>query len=286
LKERPDEVILVDSNSTDGTERLRKRFPIRYVSISERNRERARNVGISQASGDVVIFLDDDVVVHRDWLNRITEPYGDRKVGGVGGRVVPYGRLESFHVKTRWNKVGRVFESGLVIGNFDVPLSAAIEVDSLIGCNMSFRKDVLLKVGGFDGNYLGTGYRDDTDICMRVRRLGYQLMYQPKALVWHKFRGGQTRMDWSYWYVRNHTYFYFKNLFAQSKTSFFRFLYSMFFPPRDYVSKSEVKIKIQPFLAFNAVKGLYDGYETWRKSGQGKNSSFERRVGDVKRHVQ
>lgn len=286
LRNGPREVIVVDSGSTDGTKELQEHFPIRYVSIGERNREHARNVGISLASGGVVVFLDDDVVVHEDWLSCLTEPYVNDGVGGVGGRVVPYGRSEKFYVKTNRAEVGKVFKSGLVIGNFDVPLSVAIEVDSLIGCNVSFRRDALVEVGGFDENYLGTGYRDDTDVCMRIRRLGYKLMYQPKALVWHKFRGRQAGRDWSYWYVRNHTYFYFKNLFVQSRTSFFRFLCDMFFPPRDYVSKSGVGVEIRPFLVLNSVRGFYDGYGTWRKSGQAKNSPLKRRVGGVKRNVQ
>jgi len=286
LKNGPHEVIVVDSGSTDGTRELQKRFPMQYVSVRERNRERARNVGISLARGDVVAFLDDDVVVHERWLQYVTEPYLDSKVGGVGGRVVPYGRSENFHVRTGRSEVGKVFKSGLVVGNFDIPLNGLANVDSFIGCNMSFRRNALVTVGGFDENYLGTGYRDDTDLCVRIKRLGCRLVYQPKALVWHKFRGGQARNDWSYWYIRNHTYFYFKNFFAQSRTSFFGFLRDMFFPPKDYVSKSGVNIKIRPRLLLNSLRGMYEGYETWRGPEQRKNNPFKRRVEGVERNVQ
>lgn len=270
LKVKPYEVIVVDSNSRDETGKLKDFFPIKFFSITKKNRQLARNIGISNASGDILAFLDDDVAVYKEWLNYIIEPYVNHSVGGVGGRVIPYGKSDKFHVKTSRGDIGKVFSNGLVIGNFDLPSENLIQVDSLIGCNMSFRRELLLKVGGFDENYAGTGYRDDTDLCIRIRRLGYKLVYHPKALVWHKFKGKHVSGEWSYWYVRNHVYFYFKNLFAQYKLGFPMFLYYMFMPPRDYILKSEVKLKIEPMLVLNVFKGLFNGYKTWQKSVQVK----------------
>jgi GT2 family glycosyltransferase len=262
---KPYEVIVVDSNSTDGTENLKDHFPIKFLSLKERNRQRARNLGISAASGDVVAFLDDDVIVHKEWLKKISEPYmNDDGVGGVGGRAIPYGASERFYVSVGRNEVGRVFRNGLVIGNFDMPLKNLVEVDSFIGCNMSFRRGLLLRAGGFDENYLGTGYRDDTDLCLRVRKFDHKLLYQSKALVWHKFRGKHVGSAWSYWYVRNQVYFYMKNMFVESKSGFPLFVYRMFFPPRDYVLKSGVKLNIEPALISKVLRGLIDGYRTWR----------------------
>ncbi|MEM2117424.1 MAG: glycosyltransferase [Candidatus Bathyarchaeia archaeon] len=265
LKDELHEVIVVDSNSTDGTKKLSDRFPIRYISIRERNRQHARNVGVSEAGGDVVAFLDDDVVVHNEWLRHICGPYLDNSVGGVGGRVIPYGKPNKFYVEIGRSEVGKVLDSGFVIGNFDIPFDNLREVDSFIGCNMSFRRDLLLEVGGFDENYMGTSYRDDTDICMCIKRLGYKLIYNSKALVWHKFKGKQVGTEWLYWYIRNQTYFYFKNFFAQSKTTFPQFLRYTFFPPRDYVLKSNVRVKVEPLSVVNALKGLRDGYKAWRR---------------------
>lgn len=268
LKVKPYEVIVVDSNSRDETRKLKNCFPIKFVSIRERNRQCARNLGISMASGEIIAFLDDDVVVYKGWLNQIVKPYANDSVGGVGGRVIPYGVPNKFHVKTSMDDIGKVFINGLVIGNFDLPSENLVKVDSFIGCNMSFRQELLLKVGGFDENYVGTGYRDDTDLCIRIRRLGYELIYNPNALVLHKFRGKRVSDNWSYWYVRNHVYFYFKNLFAQNSIGFPMFLYHMFMPPRDYVLKSGVKPKIEPMLVPNVFKGFFDGYRTWQKSVQ------------------
>lgn len=264
LKAKPLEVVVVDSKSTDSTKQLTECFPIEFVSINRRNRQSARNLGISIAQGDVVAFLDDDVVVCDEWLRKLKIPYTNSNVGGVGGRAIPYGSKKGSYIKTNKAEVGKVFNDGLVIGNFDFPSGNIVEVDSFIGCNMSFRRNLLLKVGGFDDNYLGTGYRDDTDLCMRIRRLGYKLLYQPKSLVWHKFRGKQVNDDWSYWYIRNHVYFYLKNIFAEHKRDFPFFLYRMFFPPKDYVLKSGIKVRIDPALIPIVFSGLTDGYKTWR----------------------
>lgn len=265
LQIKPYEVIVVDSNSNDATGKLKDLFPIKLVSLKERNRQRARNLGISMARGDIVAFLDDDVVVCKEWLDEIAKPYAEENVGGVGGRVIPYDASESY-VETRKHDVGKVFDNGLVLGNFDIPSQGLVEVDSFIGCNMSFKRDLLLKIGGFDENFIGTGYRDDTDLCVRVSKLGYRLLYNSNALVRHKFRGKQVGGKWSYWYVRNHIYFYFKNLFAQHRLNFPFFLYYMFMPPRDYVLKSGIKVKIEPILVLNVLKGMFDGYRMWRKT--------------------
>lgn len=265
LQIKPYEVIVVDSNSHDATGKLKDLFPIKLVSLKERNRQRARNLGISMARGGIVAFLDDDVVVCKEWLDEIAKPYAEENVGGVGGRVIPYGASECY-VETRKHDVGKVFDNGLVLGNFDIPSQGLVEVDSFIGCNMSFKRDLLLKIGGFDENFVGTGYRDDTDLCVRVSKLGYRLLYNSNALVRHKFRGKQVGGKWSYWYVRNHVYFYFKNLFTQHMLNFPFFLYYMFMPPRDYVLKSGIKVKIEPILVLNVLKGMFDGYRMWRKT--------------------
>ncbi len=263
---KPYEVIVVDSCSIDGTEKIKDCYPIKFISIPERSMVSARNVGINVAQGDIVAFLDDDVVVDREWSKFLTKPYQDSTVGGVGGRVITYGKPKKHYIKVENGEVGKVFDNGLVLGNFDTPLTYPIEVDCLIGCNMSFRRDLLLKAGGFDENYKGNCFREETDCCIRIRKLGYTLIYQPKALLWHKFWGKTTNPEWGYWYTRNHTYFYLKNVFPQSKAKLPIFLYRTFFPPRDYMLKAGMKVKPEfKVLAF-AVKGFLDGSKAYARA--------------------
>jgi GT2 family glycosyltransferase len=259
LTVKPYEIIVADSNSTDGTRRLKDSYPIRYISIDHKNRQVARNAGISVAEGEIMAFLDDDVVVDEEWLKWLLQPYSDSNVGGVGGRVIPHGEPKDFFHPVKHSEIGKVRKNGMVLGNFDTPTPEQIEVDTLQGCNMSFKKELLLKIGGFDENFEGNCFRDDTDLCFRVRNLGYKLVYQPKALVWHMYKGRIADKSWIYWYVRNNTYFYLKNIFPEAKSHLPLFLIRQCFPPRDYARKSGVKVRFNAATPFAAIKGLADG---------------------------
>jgi len=260
MERSPDKVIVVDSCSSDGTPDLVRRYPVGYLAIRERSMVKARNIGLKYTKEDVVAYIDDDVVVCKNWSRFILEPYEDGSVAGVGGRVLPYGAKETFHIPLKHSTIGKVFNNGLVLGNFDTPLQQPIEVDAFIGCNMSFKRELLIKIGGFDENFKGNCFRDDTDACVRLGRLGYKLIYQPKALLWHKFKGKITNHKWVYWYTRNHTYYYLKNFFPQSKGRLvLPFLYRMFSPPQNYVERSGIKVKPSPRVLIYALKGLIDG---------------------------
>lgn len=249
------EIIIVDSSSKDGASDFQQIYPVRYLSMPHRNIVHARNLGISKARGDVVAFLDDDTVVNRSWVRCLMEPYVDPRVGGVGGRVIPYGKPRHYYRKIRHYSTGKILKDGLVLGNFDNP-AGPLGVDHLPGCNMSFRREALVQAGGFDEHFQGNCFREDTDICVRVRKLGYNIVYQPRALVWHKYRGRSRDTGWVYWYVRNNTYFYFKNIFPQARWLLPLFLYRQAFPPKDYLKKSGVRIGFRPRAIMLAVKGL------------------------------
>jgi len=260
---RPHEIIVVDSSSTDETEKLKETYPIKYIKIDQRNRQIARNVGISIAKGNVLAFTDDDVVVDVQWLNHFLKSYSDYRVGGVGGRVIPYFENKNYYRSVRHFDVGKVQKNGLVYGNFDTSLPKPMQVDTLQGSNMSFRKDLLIKVGGFDENLGGNCFRDDTDVCMQIRKLGFNLIFQSKALVWHKYHGRIADDNWIYWYLRNNTYFYLKNIFPDAKRYLPIFLIRQFFPPRDYVKKSEVRARMSVKLPIKIFKGCVDGLRTY-----------------------
>lgn len=256
------EIIVVDSSSTDDTNELKDVYPIRYFSIQERSRQRARNLGLSFATGDIVAFIDDDTEVEENWAHFLLEPCRHLDVGGVGGRVLAYGRPISCSIETKKIRIGEVYRNGLVLGNFDTYLPDYIEVDHLPGCNMSFRRSLLIKIGGFDENLKGNCFRDDTDICMRIKKLGYKLIYQPKAVVRHKFMGRNIDSQWVYWYVRNCMYFYFKNIFPSAQLFFIPFLFRLVFLPQDYIKKSQIHIKPSLMLPLMAIKGFVDGFFT------------------------
>jgi GT2 family glycosyltransferase len=273
LNEPPGEVIVVDSNSTDGTDKLVKNYSLKFININERSMVKARNMGFHHAQSEVVAYIDDDVVVCKDWSRYILEPYEDERVGGVVGRVVPYDDERGLYLPVKHKAIGKVFDNGLILGNFDVPTPHPIEVDTLIGCNMAFRRDLLLKAGGFDEKFRGSCFRDDTDLSLRLKRLNYKLIYNPKAMVRHKFRGKIVDNKWFYWTVYNHTYFYLKNFQPMTMWKILTYLFATFFPPTDYVRKTGIRIKLNlPSIAY-VGSGLINAILVHRK---GDPSRIER----------
>jgi len=267
LNEPPSEIIVVDSHSTDCTPELVKSYPLKFINIKERSMVKARNIGFQHAKGEIVAYIDDDVVVSKDWSKYILEPYKDEHVGGVVGRVISYDDDKVQYLSAKHKAIGKVFNNGLILGNFDIPTQHPIEVDTLIGCNMAFRRDLLLKVGGFDENFRGSCFRDDTDISLRLKRLNYKLMYQPKAKVRHKFKGKTVNSKWFYWTMYNHTYFYLKNFQPMTMRKLLAYLFATFFPPADYVKKTGIRIKLNLFSIAYVGLGFINALWVHRKGG-------------------
>jgi GT2 family glycosyltransferase len=265
LDKTVDEIIVVDSNSKDDTRELVKNYAVKLINIKERSMVKARNIGFQHAKNEVVAYIDDDVVVSEDWSKYILEPYKDKQVGAVVGRVIPYNPAEATYLPAKHAAIGKVFDNGFILGNFDIPTPHPIEVDTLIGCNMSFRRDLLLKVNGFDENFRGSCFRDDADISLRLKRLNYRLIYHPKALVRHKFKGKTVSGRWFYWTVYNHTYFYLKNFRPITMQKIIAYLFATFFPPSDYVKKTGIRIKPTPVAITYAISGLINAIWVRRK---------------------
>jgi GT2 family glycosyltransferase len=274
MNEIPTEILVVDSNSTDGTKALIKNYPVKYISINEKSRIKARNVGFQNAKGEILAYLDDDVIMSKDWTRAILEPYESKDVGGVGGRVLPLDYPEQTpDISEKYMAIGKVFDNGFVSNNYDVSTKLPIEVDTLIGCNMSFRRKLLFEIGGFDDNFLGNCYREETDVSVRIKRLNCKLIYQPKALVRHKYKGKKIDRKWFYWYAYNHFYFCFKNFQPVRKTKFVRLLFGAFLPPRGYLKKSGITFKPDPTAAFEVISGIIAADKVYKNKCKQVNTS-------------
>lgn len=191
------EVIVVDDGSTDVTPAIAGAYPeVRTVSQENRGLSAARNVGCELATGAIVAYTDADCVADPDWLTHLAVPFA-RGFVAVGGPNLPPP------------------EDGLVPACVAAapggPTHVLIDdeiAEHIPGCNMAFRRDVLVRLGGFDPIHRAAG--DDVDMCWRLQDAGYQIGFSPAALVWHFRRntiGAYLKQQMGYGHAEAQLYF-------------------------------------------------------------------------------
>jgi glycosyltransferase involved in cell wall biosynthesis/GT2 family glycosyltransferase len=207
------EIVVVD-NAAEGdavvdlVEReFRGEVPVRAVREPEPGLSHARNRGLAAANGEIVVFADDDVLVDRDWLLRLTAAFeaGDR-VGASSGLTLP----EVLATPTqRWTEGfgGRVGDFGQRVFDLDDPppdrpLFPFTVGELGAGRNMAFRREALVELGGFDVA-LGPGAiahdGDDIEALLRTLLSGRQIAHDPKAIVWHAHPEDYAELEQRVW---------------------------------------------------------------------------------------
>ncbi len=177
------EIIVVDNGSTDKTQEIVSRFPAKMFVENKRGAYIARNTGLKHATGEIIAFTDSDCVAHRDWLKNLIKNYTNEKVGGVGGHLLPYNPTNIIEEFLSFGPL-RIFHSSETVVMKRQPnqfLSGALG-----SANMSYRKEVLEEVGGFCKHF--ATFCGAYDLCWRIQKAGYNVIYEPKALVYHKLR--------------------------------------------------------------------------------------------------
>lgn len=171
------ELILVNDGSDPRVEDLAKSYEaIRYLAVPHDGLGAARNTGASAATGEILIYTDDDCIVEPDWLKWIVELFAeDPKIGAVGGPNIP----------PRAETAAQARVAAAPGGPCHVLLSDT-RAEHLPGCNLAVRKSVFEEVGGFNPIFRSAG--DDVDFCWRILAAGYELGFHPAAFVWHHRR--------------------------------------------------------------------------------------------------
>jgi len=193
------EVIVVDNASTDGSaEATRDSFPQAKLIINSENRgfAAAANQTIKIARGEYILLLNPDTLVHRSSLDNLVRVLDEEPaVGACGPRLVDVegktypsiGYLPTFrsvlYGKTFFRTIG-IFRSHykkLTANDFDYDKLLCVE--QLSGAVLMVRRSVFEEIGLMDESFFM--YYEDADLCLRVRKAGWKIVYTPTSIVTH-----------------------------------------------------------------------------------------------------
>jgi glycosyltransferase involved in cell wall biosynthesis len=185
------EVVVVDNNSKDATrqvvEEFCARFPnrFRYIFELQQGQSYARNTGIREARGEILVFTDDDLTMEPDWVRKLTANLRSGEWAGAGGRIVPANAFTRPH----WLSLEGRYNMGGVLALFDLGGEARQLDRPPVGASMAFRTEVFQKYGVFRtdlGRKPGSLLcGEDTELGQRLMSAGERLRYEPSAVVYH-----------------------------------------------------------------------------------------------------
>jgi len=203
------ELIVVDGSvgvDRQRTENFVRDFGGEYIHEGRRGLSLARNIGIKNSRGEVLVFADDDFIVGKGWIRNLLIHFEDELVACCTGRMLPF----------RFDELSMLYERSLgfdrgverrIFGHEDLRVAGLIDVLPRIGCKRllertpvpwavgfgfcSFRRSIFDEVGYFDET-LGRGTDnlggEDVDIFYRILKKGYRIVYEPKAIIYHDHR--------------------------------------------------------------------------------------------------
>lgn len=169
----PDEIIVVDDGSVDGTKTIADAYSLVTV-ISQKNKgpAKARNAGAAAAKSDIIIFLDSDCVPEKNWLEEMLNPFADEKVAGVQGAY-----------KTRQPSLVARFDQADIEYRYE-RMKRAKKLDWIGSYSAAYRRKIFLAEKGFDETFPKAS-GEDAELSYRMSEKGYKLVFAPRAIVFH-----------------------------------------------------------------------------------------------------
>jgi GT2 family glycosyltransferase len=182
---RPDEIIIIDQTAAhDGATRhalaeWEAKGCIRWLRQKEPNASLARNAGALAATGDVLLFLDDDIEIEADFVAAHIRNYADPKIVAVSGQVLEGNR----HIVNELPAAAENEAFSWIY--FRKNYGKRCQTQWMASGNFSIRKEVFISLGGMDANYRKGAFREEADFAQRFQRAGYHFVFDPEASLYH-----------------------------------------------------------------------------------------------------
>ncbi|HTL54123.1 MAG TPA: glycosyltransferase [Candidatus Limnocylindrales bacterium] len=151
-----------------------------WLRQAKPNASRARNAGAQVATGDLLLFLDDDIRIDATFLAAYAQAFVRTGADGICGPVLE-GEGKMVEALDR-----RAFTSELGwLLRFRKNYAHECETSFMMSGNVAVRREVFLNLGGMDENYDRGAHREESDFAMRFRRAGYRFWYSPRCAICH-----------------------------------------------------------------------------------------------------
>ncbi|TKJ28073.1 MAG: glycosyl transferase family 2 [Chloroflexi bacterium B3_Chlor] len=167
------EVIVVDDGSGDETREIVGKHDVRLIDQPHQGPAVARNRGVAEARGEIVLFTDADCVPTEDWIAEMVRPFDDPEVVGVKGvyltqqsGIVP--RFVQCEYEERYDRMAR-----------------RRRIDFVDTYAAGYRRSVFVAEGGFDVRYPNASV-EDQEFSFRLAERGYRMVFNPQAAVYHR----------------------------------------------------------------------------------------------------
>ena len=177
----PDEIIVVDSQSTDDTAQIAAEAGALFIPIERKDFDHGgtRDLALRASSGDVVIFMTQDAVPADQWaIEHLIAPLEDERVAAVGGRQTPKADARPFErlVRTHnYPESSRVWDANVIE-------SMGVRAFMISDVFAAYRRSAYLAVGGFDHPIMTN---EDMLMVQRLLQAGYRIAYAGDACVLH-----------------------------------------------------------------------------------------------------
>jgi len=263
------EVIIINEENSEEYSKLAMEFSnyfkVLYIGIPSTERlgsSETRNIGISSAKGDFIVFLDDDVRISRDFLSKCSDLA--KKYQAFSFRIQqPNDPRPQVVKKMHKLFVGKVFlPIGIIFGGFELEdyRKEIIFVDHFPGTAFVVRRDLINELR-FD-EYLGrgNGYLEDSDFTYALHRRGYPLVFITNYSVQHlrEPKGGNRVHDPSIWLSETWLYFYWnhKAYFVKKWGGNLKLIPATFF---NFLECFALSLLTRKFLFIYFIRGWFDG---------------------------